>query len=253
MNYFVRMWWPLKRPMEDDVDDGPFLSTLTANTAGKLDVLGHDGHTLGVDGAQVGVLEQTDEVCLASLLEGHDGGALEAQIGLEVLSDFTDQTLEGQLADEKFGALLVTTDLTECDCSGPVTMGLLHSSGAGALLRAALVANCLRGALPPVDLRAVCFVRAIAMYKKKIGNRKYLLFRAADVIDHVMLAGWLATRPTQLKHRPTNGHVCVIRRRRRRWVEFRRRSRNRKKEVSSYKLNPRRDRNRTSYFYISLV
>ncbi|CAD1472871.1 unnamed protein product, partial [Heterotrigona itama] len=26
----------------------------------------------------------------------------------------------------------------------------------GALLRAAFVANCLRGALPPVDLRAVC-------------------------------------------------------------------------------------------------
>jgi len=28
-------------------------------------------------------------------------------------------------------------------------------------LRAALVASCLRGALPPVDLRAVCFVRAM--------------------------------------------------------------------------------------------
>jgi len=32
---------------------------------------------------------------------------------------------------------------------------------AGADLRAALVASCLRGALPPVDLRAVCFVLAI--------------------------------------------------------------------------------------------
>ena len=32
---------------------------------------------------------------------------------------------------------------------------------AGALLRAALVASCFRGALPPVDLRAVCLVRAI--------------------------------------------------------------------------------------------
>jgi hypothetical protein len=32
---------------------------------------------------------------------------------------------------------------------------------AGADLRAALVASCLRGALPPVDLRAVCLVRAI--------------------------------------------------------------------------------------------
>lgn len=31
----------------------------------------------------------------------------------------------------------------------------------GADLRAALVASCLRGAFPPVDLRAVCLVRAM--------------------------------------------------------------------------------------------
>ena len=44
------------------------LSTLSTDTAGELDVLGHDGDTLGVDGAQVGVLEQPDEVSLAGLL-----------------------------------------------------------------------------------------------------------------------------------------------------------------------------------------
>ena len=37
---------------------------------------------------------------------------------------------------------------------------------AGALFLAALVASCLRGALPPVDLRAVCLVRAIAAKHK---------------------------------------------------------------------------------------
>ena len=42
------------------------LSTLTADTTSELDVLGHDGDTLGVDGAQVGVLKQADEVSLAS-------------------------------------------------------------------------------------------------------------------------------------------------------------------------------------------
>ena len=36
-----------------------------------------------------------------------------------------------------------------------------YYSAAGADLRAALVASCLRGALPPVDLRAVCLVCAI--------------------------------------------------------------------------------------------
>jgi hypothetical protein len=34
-----------------------------------LNVLGHDGHTLGVDGAQVGVLEEADQVSLAGLLK----------------------------------------------------------------------------------------------------------------------------------------------------------------------------------------
>ena len=124
-----------------------FLGTLSADTAGELDVLGHDGHTLGVDGAQVGVLEKTDQVSLGGFLEGHDGRALEAEIGLEVLGDLTDKALEGQLADEELGGLLVTTDLTESDGSGPVTMGLLDSaSGRGALasgLGGQLFAWCL--------------------------------------------------------------------------------------------------------------
>lgn len=79
------------------------LSTFAADTTSQLDVLWHDCDTLGVDGAQVGVLEETDEVSLAGFLEGHDGGALEAEIGLEVLRDFADQALERQLADQQLG------------------------------------------------------------------------------------------------------------------------------------------------------
>ena len=124
-----------------------FLSTLSTDAAGELDVLGHDGHTLGVDGAQVGVLEKTDEVGLASLLKGHDGGALEAEISLEVLSDLTDKTLEGQLADEELGGFLVTTDLTESDGSRPVTMGLLDSSGGRGALTSGLGGQLLTGSL----------------------------------------------------------------------------------------------------------
>ena len=108
-----------------------FLSTLSADTAGQLDVLRHDGNALGVDGAKVGILEKTNEVSLGSLLQGHDGGALEAEVGLEVLSDLTDKTLEWELADEKLGRLLVTPDLTKSHGSGPVTMRLLDASGGG--------------------------------------------------------------------------------------------------------------------------
>jgi len=68
-----------------------------------------------VDGAQVGVLEQGDEVGLNGLLESTDGGGLEAEVGLEVLGDLTNQTLEGELADQKLSGLLVATDLTESD------------------------------------------------------------------------------------------------------------------------------------------
>ena len=32
------------------------------------------GNTLGVDGSQVGVFEERDEVCLSSFLKSHDGG-----------------------------------------------------------------------------------------------------------------------------------------------------------------------------------
>ena len=58
------------------------LRALATDAAGKLDVLGEDGDALGVDGAEVGVLEETDEVRLSSFLKRQDGVALEAEIGL---------------------------------------------------------------------------------------------------------------------------------------------------------------------------
>ena len=150
------------------------LRALATETAGELDVLALDGDTLGVDGAQVGVLEERDEVGLDGLLERADGRALEAEVALEVLGDLTDETLEWELADEELGRLLVTTDLTEgdgsCDVSQMLFMcednvseripglylwGFLTPPVDGADLRAALDASCLRGALPPVDLPVV--------------------------------------------------------------------------------------------------
>jgi len=112
-----------------------------------LDVLWHDGDTLGVDSAQVGVLKETDEVGLAGFLESHDGGALESEVGLEILSDFSDQALERQLADQKLGRLLVTTDLSESDGTGPVTMGFLNSTGSRRALASGLCGQLLPGGL----------------------------------------------------------------------------------------------------------
>jgi len=70
------------------------LRTFTPNPPRELDVLGHDSDTLGVDGAEVGILKETNKVGLGSFLEGENRVALETQISLEILSNLTDQPLE---------------------------------------------------------------------------------------------------------------------------------------------------------------
>ena len=121
-----------------------------------------------MDGSQVGILEQRDEVSLSGLLKGHDGGGLEAQIrlgsrglnhgawgnntdretNLEILSNLTNKTLERQLADQELGRLLVTPrgdlwvshwpesrrrrkflpNLTKSDGTGAEPVGLLDTT-----------------------------------------------------------------------------------------------------------------------------
>ena len=50
---------------------------------------------------------------------------------LEVLGDFTDEPLEGELADEELRRLLVPTDLTKSDGTRPETMRLLDTTSCG--------------------------------------------------------------------------------------------------------------------------
>jgi hypothetical protein len=111
------------------------LKERTTQTTSESQILGLDCYTLGVNSSQVGVFEQRDEVSLSSFLESHNGGGLEAEISLndngeqrvsigviekksrrttnlEILSDFTNETLEREFANEEFGRLLVTSDFT---------------------------------------------------------------------------------------------------------------------------------------------
>lgn len=106
------------------------LRPLAADAASELDVLGHDGDPLGVDGSQVGVLKQTHQVSLSSLLEGKDSAGLKSQISLEVLGNLTHQPLERQLADEQLSGLLVLADLTQGDSSWPVPVSICKLSAA---------------------------------------------------------------------------------------------------------------------------
>jgi hypothetical protein len=129
-----------------------------------------------VDGAQVGVLEERDEVRLDGLLEGADGGGLEAKVALEVLGNLTNllvmsvrcsmaaavvwvrayQTLEGELADEELRRLLVATNLTESDGTRLIAVRLLDTTGrrgalasglGGKLLARSLATSGLAGGL----------------------------------------------------------------------------------------------------------
>jgi|SRR5882762_9345312 len=88
---------------------------------------------------------------------------------LEILSNFTNEPLEGEFPDEQLGRLLVATNFTKGNGSRAETMGLFHTSSCSlvmsqiirlqlkpfimafvtaAVFLAAFVASCFRGALP---------------------------------------------------------------------------------------------------------
>jgi histone H3 len=96
---------------------------------------------------------QRNEVCLDGLLESTDGRRLEAKVGLEVLGDLTNQTLEGELSDEELGGLLVATDLTESDGTRLVSVGLLDTSGRRSRLAGSLGSKLLTRGLATGGLR----------------------------------------------------------------------------------------------------
>lgn len=54
------------------------LSTLATNATSQLDVLGHDCDSLGVDGTQVGIFKEANQIGFASFLQSHHGRALES-------------------------------------------------------------------------------------------------------------------------------------------------------------------------------
>ena len=81
-----------------------------------------------MDGAQVGVLEQGDQVRLGGLLQGKDGLSAEAQVGLEVLGNLANQALERQLADQQLGRLLVLADLAQGNSARAVAVRLLDAA-----------------------------------------------------------------------------------------------------------------------------
>ncbi len=129
--------------------------SVSSDSSCEVEILLHDGHSLGVDGAQVGVLKETDEVGLSSFLHSEECLGLEPDLIINAFSDGADESLEGSSGHEEGGLLLVSLDLSESDCTGTesefsgflltldTTLGggsLLASLGASGLDVGALVA-----------------------------------------------------------------------------------------------------------------
>ena len=117
---------------------------LTTDSAGELHILGHDGDSLGVDGAEVGVLEEADHVSLRGLLESENGRGLETELVSVLRGDLTNESLEGELSNEELSALLEASDLTKSDGARSESVGFLDSVGGRlSLLGSSLVSDVL--------------------------------------------------------------------------------------------------------------
>ena len=80
-----------------------------------------------MNGAQIGIFEQADHVSFTGFLDGKDCLRLESQVTLVLRGDFSHKSLKRQFADEKLCRLLVLSDLTEGDSTGPESVRLLDS------------------------------------------------------------------------------------------------------------------------------
>jgi len=116
----------------------PCLGTFAANTTGKLDVFRHDGNTLGMNGTQVCVFKQSDQVRFRCLLQRKHRRRLKPQVGLEILGDFANKTLEWGLTNKEVSTLLVFADFAESNSAWTISVRLLHSSSSRGRLAGSL-------------------------------------------------------------------------------------------------------------------
>ena len=57
---------------------------VTSDATGELHVLLHDSLSLGVDGTQVGLFEDSDDVGLSGFLEGNESVRLESELVVHI-------------------------------------------------------------------------------------------------------------------------------------------------------------------------
>lgn len=61
---------------------------------------------MGVNGAEIGVFEETDQISLGGFLESQHGLRLESHVRSDAAGDVLDDSLEWQLSDQQIGLKL---------------------------------------------------------------------------------------------------------------------------------------------------
>ena len=95
--------------------------SVAPDAPGQVHVLLLHGDASSVDGAEVGVLEQPDNVSFRGFLERVEGLALESQLVIHVCRDASDKPLEAGSGQKHIYTLLVALDLSEGDRARLVT------------------------------------------------------------------------------------------------------------------------------------
>jgi hypothetical protein len=164
-----------------------------------------DGNALGVDSAQIRIVEEVDEEGLGGFLEGHDGLALPsagAVFFTDCLGDFADlytsvlhdardpnvvgpyESLERELPEEQVGRLLVALDLAESDGTGLVA--LLRAVWGGSWF-----SNCRRSVIARFPLR---FAQTYVACQTPFGFLCWLFLLATDAPCCALQGSWAAFR-----------------------------------------------------------
>lgn len=123
---------------------------VTADAPSQADVPYSDGDAARVEGAQVGLFKELDQVVLGGLPQEVDSRRVELSVLVQVQGRALDELLERQLHDERVSALLERADFPQS--RGPrtaVPLGPCRRSTARALPRAPVVrragATCWHG------------------------------------------------------------------------------------------------------------
>ena len=98
-----------------------------------------------MDSTQIGIFKKANQIGLTCLLQSTNSCILEAQICFEVPSNFSHQTVKGELADQKFSLFLIPSDFMECHSTRPVTMRFLHPSSRGRTLASGFCSQLFPG------------------------------------------------------------------------------------------------------------